>query len=228
MTAKELAQKVKDLGSFLMKSGAAIPESQLKQVDSEIQSIRVRLETFRSPTREDLKSAMSQGASSQIIQFTGLDRARKAFFNAEYFKRKFEALPSDRTIVAPFLKKGTAKEYLNALLLYYYFGNAKGDGQLRAFLIELQLDYNNSPAVQEATKAKAFLKTLLRQSDSNAVASTLEAQYPSSAELTSFAKLTNLKIPKDSKAKSGSKKTMYERLAEQILKEGGLIRMKLE
>jgi len=229
MTAKELAQKLKDLGSFLTKSGAGIPESQLKQVDSEIEAIRVRLERFRSPTTEDLKAAIGHGASSQIIQFTALDRDRKAFFNLEYFKRKFDALPSEKMIVAPFVKKGTAKEYLTALLLYhYYIGSTEGDGRLRAFLTELQSDYNSSPSVQQATSAKAFLKTLLRESDSNAVTSALRAKYPSSAELTSFAKLTNLKIPKENKAKSAPKKTAHERLAEQILKEGGLIRMKLE
>ncbi|MGO9121226.1 MAG: hypothetical protein ACLQPD_26900 [Desulfomonilaceae bacterium] len=229
MTAKDVAQKLKDLATFLTKSGAGIPESELRQADSEIAAIRGRLEGFRSPTKEDLKAAVGQSASSQIVQFTGLNQDRKAFFNVQYFKQKLEALPPDRIMVAPFIKKGTVKDYLNALLLYHYCtGRSEGDARLRTFLGQLQSDYNNSPAVRQATEAKAFLKTLLRESDSGAVAAALQAKYPSSAELTAFATLTNLKIPKESKAKSAPKSTAHERLAEQILREGALIRMKLE
>ena len=229
MTVKDLADKMKALGAFLSKSGSAIPEPELRKASDMVQSLDDLLGKFRPLAKADMDAAKSLGISAQIIQFTSMGKGRTTFFDQEYFKRKFEALAPDRATVLSFVKKGSAKEYLAALLLYHYWaGRPEGDLRLREFLKELQSDYNNSPAVKQADQAKTVLKDLLRESDANVIEIALREKYPSSTELGAFAKMTNLKVQKEGTAKKAPKKSAHTRLAEQILKESALIRMKLE
>lgn len=223
---KELSDQVKELGTKLgAKTKPNIPPDALSDSMTKIQEVMARLRPYFPPTTEDKARAKSHTLTAQIVNFTTMDAARKKFFNSEYFKEKFLALPEDRKTVAATIPKSAAAIRDTIILYHCWKGNEDAIPRLWK---EIETDYKNSPDVARMNGAKEFLGELLDEESVSAIASRLEGHYPTVAALKDFAKLTKLSIPPQSRAKKVPKKTEYERLAETIYAQGGTVRMTLD
>lgn len=205
---------------------AAAVQDALHGLDRLIQEID-RLKR-KEPSRKDLTAAKAHKISGQISSFTTLDKVRKAFFTADYYKKKFEALPKNRQAFASFIKGSTPSAYLGVLLMYHYLSSpGNPDAGLQEFYDELRSDYSKSPAVRKVEEERALFRKLLAINDVNAVTRELQSSFPSEKGLKDFAKTINVKIPAQARGKGVPKKTLHQRLADAIHKEGEVVRLKV-
>jgi hypothetical protein len=207
-----------------------IPDAVVQGAFDGLNELILEIERLRGkePSRKDLIAAKAHKISGQISSFTTLDKGRKAFFTADYYKRKFEALPRNREAFKPFVKGSTPSAYLGVLLMYHYlFNPGNPDAGLQAFYDDIRSDYSRSPAVRKVEEARALFRKLLATNDVNTVATELQNAFPSDAGLKEFAKTINVKIPAQARGKMAQKKTLHQRLADAIHKEGEVVRLKV-
>ncbi|MFH1112657.1 MAG: hypothetical protein V1792_01935 [Pseudomonadota bacterium] len=205
---------------------AAVIQGALDGLDRLIKEIQ-RLKG-EEPSKKDLAAAKAHKISGQIGSSTTRDKGRKAFFTADYYKSKFEALPENRESFAPFIKGSTASAYLGVLLMYHYLSTpGNPDAGLQAFYEDLCSDYSKSPAVRKVEAARALFRKLMALDDVDAVTTELQVAFPADNSLKEFAKTINVKIPAQLRGKGVPKKTLHQRLADAIHKEGGSVRLKV-
>jgi hypothetical protein len=226
---KELSVKIKELGKLVTgKTVPRIPDGVLAESLEKVTSVLSRLQVHFPPTPQEKRAAKAHSISAQIINFTTINPERKRFFQADYFRKKFQALPADRQLVAA-STPATAPAIRDAIVLYYFRqGHASGYKELASFWHEIEVDYKDSPSVRKTSQANELLKQLLAKEELEAICATLRQQYPTEADLKEFAKLTKLKIPAQSRSRGVLKKSAHERLAEQIYAQGGVVRLRLD
>lgn len=169
------------------------------------------------PRPADVKAVKGHEITAEIKAFLGKDKDAKAFFTLGYFEEKCVALP-DKDL-ARSLRKGATKDALLTTFLVYHYWKARPDPQLgleRSFK-ELKSDYDRSPAVREAERARAAYRSLLGELDLGRVVQELQSKFPTKEELVAFAKVVGIKVP-------AGKKPIHERVAAKILKAGEVVR----
>jgi hypothetical protein len=178
--------------------------------------------------KKELDTAIAHKISKEIAGFVSLDKDRKAFFTTDYFKQKFEKLPTDRMVVSALIKGSKPSAYLNPLLLYHFASNSGNNNMgLQALLDEIRSDYTNSAPVKEKEAARALFRKLLAAKSAETIATQLQDSFPTEEQLKNFSKIINVKIPGQSRGKGAPKKSAHQRLADAIYHEGGVVRMEV-
>jgi hypothetical protein len=225
----DLADKIKELAKMLSgQSLPPLPEGITRECLDSVTGVISKLRAYLPPTAKEKSEAKNHSLSAQIVNFTTMDAERKRFFNLGYFRQKFQALPADRKTISP-TTPTTLPALRDAIILYHYrLGHQHGYQELAALWHEIEDDYKNSPAVRKVAEANELFSDLLGEHELKRIVASLEKAYPAESDLKNFAKMTKLKIPVQSRSKGAPKKTIFERLADQIYMQGGPVRMRLD
>jgi len=223
MTAfKEFVQTLDALQKFLgAKPFIPIPDKVWQPSAKALEKLLVVLEPYytepKAPTKADIALIKDHGITAQIKAFIDRDKERKAFFSLDYFEKKCASI-SDKNFLQALPKSRTRVTFLATFLVYrYWTARPEPLSGLERARAEIEEDFGNSPATQQAKEAKELYGKLLRESDFNRLVALLQARFPEKDAVNAFAKAVSIKIP-------AGRKPVHERLAAKILKSGELVR----
>ncbi len=183
---------------FKSKTPPIIPQNVLDNSLEKLDSLITTLRAYFPPDTAEKRAAKAHPISTQIIEFTTA-KERKAFFTAEYFRKKLSALPEDKAIVVA-SQKDDLKGLLESTLVYHFRKGKRDDFKdLRAFRETVEHDYYKQAAVKKAGAAEDLLIDLMRMDDVSQISAILKKKFPKKITLDSFAKQNSLKIPAQKK-----------------------------
>jgi len=219
---EDLKVTVKALDTLLKpKQPPPIPKKILNKSLKDVAGLLTTLGGYFPPSAQDKRDAKTHPISQRIVNFMTLDPLRKKVFDKTYFTKAFRDLPTDRKFVIP-TTPGTGPAFRDATLLYLYMKGRKDNHKaLKEFEVKIKADYRNDPAVKLETEARELFRRLLSMDDPKKVARILTKEFPADKDTKAFAKAIKMNVPPQSKAKNAVKKTVHERLAEKIYKDGG-------